>query len=107
MPRKRILIILAMLFVIGLVLFFQFGVKTTKSGPSYTQNCTDVANRYEPCELHDVKYGLPFTYAQGHPFIPGDSYSWDNVEAIPLLANLVVWVLPLPIIYFIISAKRK
>jgi hypothetical protein len=59
MPRKRILIILAMLFVIGLVLFFQFGVKTTKSGPSYTQNCTDVANQYEPCELHDVKYGLP------------------------------------------------
>ena len=106
MRYKHKKLILVILFFIGLVLFFHFGFNTTKSGPSYTQNCTDIANQYDPCELHNVQYGIPFIYAQGHPYIPGNSYSRENVEPLPLLGNLAVWILPLPIIYLLITKKR-
>lgn len=105
MRNKYQPLIIVALMIIGFVLFFYFGISAKRPGPSYTQNCTDVDNQYEPCLLHNVKYGIPFTYAQGRPYIPGNSYSRDNIKVTPILGNMIIWIGILPFIYLLLTIK--
>lgn len=102
--NKKFVVI--MLNVIGIILYVVLGLSSHRDGPTYVHNCSDVGGVYERCYLHNIRYGLPFTYAEGYPLIPGDSYNIHGIKAVPLIANAVVWIAVLPSLYLLLTRKK-
>lgn len=97
--RQRIAAVI--LLCVSLILFFVFGLNAHSPGAIYIQNCSDLVNMEEPCELHMVKFGVPFIYAYGHPLIPGNTYTRENIKPVALIGNAVIWIISLPLIFTI------
>ena len=95
------------LLAVGLLLFVIFGVNATKVGLSHVGNCSDIAGRYESCELHQIHYGFPFTYAEGREMIPKAYYTKEYTQPWALAANFFVWVLPLPVLYLTFAPTKN
>lgn len=94
----------AVLILVGLMLFQIFGFNFQKK-VSISCNPSSFYGDWCP-EIAPVEYGFPIVYSTAH----NDNVfngAREEINPLALTANFLIWTVPLPFVYLILTRKKK